>query len=125
MYSRCHDDQRHDCGVFKYGTGRGYVQYTSPCPLFPPQHSLDAIDILAPGVGVLSTWNNGSTAIISGTSMSAPHVAGLGAYLLGAGLAEVESLCEAIQGLALKNVVTLLPNGTANLLANNGVDRGG
>ncbi|KAH4131424.1 hypothetical protein HBI18_031740 [Parastagonospora nodorum] len=83
------------------------------------------VDILAPGVDVLSTWNNGSTAIISGTSMSAPHVAGLGAYLLGAGLAEVESLCETIQGLALKNVITLLPNGTANLLANNGVDQGG
>jgi len=53
--------------------------------------------------------------------MSAPHVAGLGAYLLGAGLAEVDSLCETIQGLALKEVVHLLPNGTANLLANNGV----
>ncbi|KAH5876236.1 hypothetical protein HBI91_052420 [Parastagonospora nodorum] len=83
------------------------------------------VDILAPGVDVLSTWNNGSTAVISGTSMSAPHVAGLGAYLLGAGLAEVESLCETIKGLALKNVIMLLPNGTANLLANNGVDQDG
>jgi cerevisin len=76
-------------------------------------------DILAPGVDVLSTWNNGSTAIISGTSMSAPHVAGLGAYLLGAGLAEVDTLCETIQGLALKNLVYQLPNNTVNLLAYN------
>jgi len=35
------------------------------------------VDYAAPGVGILSTWKNGDTNTISGTSMAAPHVAGL------------------------------------------------
>jgi hypothetical protein len=52
--------------------------------------------------------------------MSAPHVAGLGAYLLGADLANLETLCETIQGLALQDLITGVPDETANLLAYNG-----
>lgn len=45
------------------------------------------IDILAPGVNILSAWGNGSRneyKVKSGTSMAAPIVAGLAAIMLGA-----------------------------------------
>ena len=40
------------------------------------------IDILAPGVNILSIWNSDNSAIANGTSQSAPHVAGLAAIYL-------------------------------------------
>lgn len=37
------------------------------------------VDIIAPGVCILSTWNDGGFNTISGTSMASPHVAGAAA----------------------------------------------
>ncbi|KAI0889254.1 oryzin precursor [Annulohypoxylon maeteangense] len=80
----------------------------------------DLIDVFAPGVDILSTWNNGSTAIISGTSMATPHVAGLGAYLLGLeGARDPVALCDRIQELATQDVVTDSQS-NHNILAYNG-----
>ena len=40
------------------------------------------VDIWAPGVNVISTWKDGGTQTMTGTSMAAAHVSGFAAYLL-------------------------------------------
>ncbi|KAF2449279.1 elastase-like serine protease [Karstenula rhodostoma CBS 690.94] len=79
------------------------------------------VDIWAPGVSVLSTWNDGKTNTISGTSMASPHIAGLAAYLLGADVATVATVGQAIVDFSTKSVLTGVPAGTINAVAFNGV----
>ncbi|RYO81778.1 hypothetical protein DL766_004639 [Monosporascus sp. MC13-8B] len=81
------------------------------------------VDILAPGSDITSTWPGGDTNTISGTSMASPHIAGLAAYLLGLGGVPTEptQLCAYIAESALTDVISGVPRGTVNALANNGV----
>jgi len=60
---------------------------------------------------------------LSGTSFSAAHAAGLGAYLLGLKPnLSPEELGDYIQSIATRDVVKGLQPGTKNLLAYNGID---
>ncbi|KAF2276748.1 subtilisin-like protease [Westerdykella ornata] len=79
----------------------------------------ELVDVIAPGVQILSTWNDGKTNTISGTSMATPHVVGLAAYLLSFKNLGTAQLCEAIAELSLKEKISGLPNGTSNRLAYN------
>jgi subtilisin family serine protease len=73
------------------------------------------VDIFAPGVDIESTWTNGGTKRISGTSMATPHVAGAIALLLGdsPGLSPSQ-LIEEMKSNATPNKVRYVPGETVN-----------
>ncbi|KAF2110600.1 subtilisin-like protease Pr1A [Lophiotrema nucula] len=80
------------------------------------------IDIFAPGQLIPSLWYTSDTAVqtLSGTSMAAAHVAGLGAYFLAIeGPRGAVALCDRMREVATKNALSGIPSGTANLLAYN------
>jgi cerevisin len=80
------------------------------------------VDILAPGVNVLSAWigSNTATNSISGTSMATPHVAGLAATVFsqGASASEVDAR---LKSIGTKNAITGFNTATPNVLGFNGV----
>ncbi|HEY0602712.1 MAG TPA: S8 family peptidase [Herpetosiphonaceae bacterium] len=75
------------------------------------------VEIYAPGVNITSTWLNGGTNTISGTSMAAPHVAGAGAlYLAGNPGASPSTVSSWIINNATVGVLKNVPPGTPNRL---------
>jgi subtilisin family serine protease len=75
------------------------------------------VEVYAPGVDVTSSWLNGGTNTISGTSMASPHVAGIGAlYKSSQGDVASATLNAWMQSASSPNVINGVPAGTPNLL---------
>jgi subtilisin family serine protease len=75
------------------------------------------VDGYAPGGSITSTWINSSTNTISGSSMAAPHVAGVAAlYKATYGNATTATIDTWIKNNATANVITGNPAGTPNRL---------
>ena len=74
------------------------------------------VDLYAPGVAVTSTWLNGGTNTISGTSMASPHVAGVAALYKAYGDASSSTVNSWIVSGTTAGVVKANVTGTANQL---------
>jgi serine protease len=75
------------------------------------------VQIVAPGSGITSTWLNLSTNTISGTSMAAPHVAGVMSVLLsGKSYESVQDVYKALTDSATDGAINGLPENTVNKL---------
>lgn len=75
------------------------------------------LDLFSPGSNILSTVPNGSTATYSGTSMAAPHVAGVAAVVLSQRDYSPSALAAYLVDVATTGVVGSAGTGSPNLLA--------
>ncbi|KAJ6440161.1 proteinase T-like protein [Purpureocillium lavendulum] len=81
----------------------------------------EVVDVFAPGEDIQSTWNDGDWAYKDGTSMAAPHVVGLAAYLGALEGISGGKVCDRIKEIALKGKLqSVHSEDTPNLLAFNG-----
>ncbi|MPZ21543.1 MAG: S8 family serine peptidase [Luteitalea sp.] len=86
------------------------------------------LDVYAPGVGITSAWIEGDNDVstISGTSMAAPHVAGVAAlYLEQRPEATAQAIHNLLVGSGTPDVLTGVPGDTANILLHSQLDDGG
>ena len=80
----------------------------------------NCVDWFAPGVSITSAWMNGGTNTISGTSMAAPHVAGVAALYLQSNAAASPALVRtALFNLTTKAIVTSSSSVNNHLLFTN------
>jgi len=78
----------------------------------------NCVDVIAPGSSIASTWFSSDTAsaVASGTSMAAPHVAGAVALLLESGYKEPGLIAASLAAKASKDRISNIRPGTLNYL---------
>ncbi|MEU8302499.1 S8 family peptidase [Actinomadura sp. NPDC048955] len=77
----------------------------------------NCVELYAPGTSITSTWLNGGTNTISGTSMATPHVTGVAAlYKSANGDASYSTIRSWLVNNAVSGKITGNPSGTPNLL---------
>ena len=80
----------------------------------------NCVDWFAPGVGITSSWLNGGTNTISGTSMATPHTAGVAAlYLQGNPGASPQTVRDALYANTTKGIVKSSSTANNHLLFTN------
>lgn len=80
------------------------------------------VNIFAPGVYIKSAWIGGTNAVrgVSGTSMAAPHVAGVVAQMLSAGVSTPYTIMDDLKSNSVQGVITAMDDVSPNLLLYNG-----
>lgn len=80
------------------------------------------VNIFAPGVYIKSAWIGGVNAVrgVSGTSMAAPHVAGVVAQMLSAGVSTPYTIMEDLKSNSVQGVITAMDDASPNVLLYNG-----
>nr|Q9Y749.1 RecName: Full=Subtilisin-like serine protease Pen c 1; AltName: Full=Alkaline serine protease; AltName: Allergen=Pen c 1; Flags: Precursor [Penicillium citrinum]AAD25926.1 Pen c 1 [Penicillium citrinum] len=79
------------------------------------------VDLYAPGQSITAAYPGGGSKTLSGTSMAAPHVAGVAAYLMALEGVSAGNACARIVQLATSSI-SRAPSGTTSKLLYNGIN---
>ncbi|KAJ5350789.1 hypothetical protein N7541_008516 [Penicillium brevicompactum] len=79
------------------------------------------VDLYAPGQSITAAYPGGGSKTLSGTSMAAPHAAGVAAYLIALEGVAAGNACARLVELATSSI-TRAPSGTTSKLLYNGIN---
>lgn len=109
-------------------TNYGSLGKSSTCPSFEKflyskqrTDSTTTVDLYAPGQSITAAYPGGGSKTLSGTSMAAPHAAGVAAYLIALEGVSAGNACARLVQLATSSI-TRAPSGTTSKLLYNGIN---